>query len=178
VVNQVIYRARQFFDSLMVRLDGDELCQAQAYLLPAAWLLFQRMSAADQRHSLAVMRALQRAGFAQPPLLTAALLHDVGKGAARLTPIHRILVVLLDRFWPAAMDWLACEGETSTRSAWRWPFIVQRRHAELGARWAAQAGCDAVSVALIRRHHEPLETPPRDEVEQLLAWLQQADRTH
>ncbi|MBN1890359.1 MAG: hypothetical protein JW850_20360 [Thermoflexales bacterium] len=178
MIKQVIYRTRQFFDSLRVCLGEDELHQAKVYLSPAAWLLFQRMPGADQRHGLAVMRALQRAGLTQPPLLVAALLHDVGKSAARLTPVHRTIIVLLDRFWPAAMDWLASEAGTMTRPDWRWPFIVQRRHAELGALWAQRVGCDAVSVALIRRHHEPLANPPRDEIEHLLARLQQADRTH
>ena len=50
------------------------------------------MSVSDQRHSLNVMRTLRRQGHTEPDLLAAALLHDVGKSAAWLTPgIARLL---------------------------------------------------------------------------------------
>ncbi len=175
---------RQFFAALSARVSQDDLRQADAHLPPEARRLFRKMSAADQRHSLAVMRALEGAGHTHPALLTAALLHDAGKSAARLTPVHRAVIVLLGRFWPAALEWLARElpgGDSSLANPvpgkinWRWPFIVHRCHPGLGAQWAKQAGCDASSVALIRRHQE-LVTEPRDEFEQLLVQLQQADK--
>lgn len=174
-MSQAAYRVRQFFGSLaalLARVSEDDLRQADAHLPPQARLLFRRMSAADQRHSLAVMRALQRAGQAQPALLAAALLHDVGKSAAWLTPVHRAIIVLLGRFWPAALGWLSREPA----SGWRRSFVVQRTHAELGAQWAEQAGCQPASVTLIRRHQEPPPACPRDELEAWLVQLQAADK--
>jgi hypothetical protein len=185
MASRAAYRVRQFCSSLRARVSADDLRQADAYLPPEARTLFRQMPAADQRHSLAVMRALERAGHGHPALLTAALLHDVGKSAARLTPVHRAIIVLLGRFWPGALDWLAREPATgdsfSTGSGpgkinWRQPFIVHRRHPQLGAHWAEQAGCSATSVALIRRHQEALTTGPRDEIERWLIQLQRADK--
>jgi hypothetical protein len=173
VVNQAVYRVRQFFGSVLARMSAAELDQADAYLSPAGRKLFRQMSAADQRHSLAVMRELEQCGDAHPSLLAAALLHDVGKSAARLTPVHRTIVVLAQRFWPAALAWLAREPAP----AWRKPFVVQCRHPKLGAQWAEQAGCDAISVALIRRHQEHVGQP-QNEVEELLHRLQRADKNN
>jgi hypothetical protein len=43
-------------------------------------------------------------------------------------------------------------------------------HAELGANWAAEAGCSPEVVSLIRGHHKP---QPKDKS---LAALQRADK--
>jgi len=173
-VRQAIYRARQFFDAALARVNADDLEEADKWLSPPAQKLFRQMSAGDQRHSLAVMRALKQGGQTHPALLAAALLHDVGKSQARLTLVHRTLIVLLGRFWPAALDWLAREPA----DGWRQPFVTHRRHAELGAHRADQAGCAAMTVTLIRRHQELVALEPRDEIERLLVQLQQADKTH
>lgn len=170
-MSQAVYRVRQFFSSLLARVSEQDLREADAHLPPGARKLFRRMSAADQRHALAVMRSLRQGS---PALLAAALLHDVGKSAAWLTPVHRTVIVLAQRFWPAAWDWLAREPAAS----WRRPFAIHRRHPELGAQWAEQAGCDVLSVTLIRRHQEPLVSQPRNEMERLLAELQYADKKY
>ena len=171
-MRQAAYRARQFFRAVLARVSQADLRAADAHLPPPARPLFRRMSPADQTHSLAVMRALQRAGQTHPALLAAALLHDVCKSAAWLTPVHRTLVVVLGRFWPGALEWLTRESADK----WRRPFIVHRRHPELGAQWAEQAGCDAVCVALIRRHQAALAGEPKDDIERLLVELQRADK--
>jgi HD-like signal output (HDOD) protein len=108
---------------------------------------------------------LQRAGHDDPVLLQAALLHDVGKAAARLTLWHRVGMVLIERLAPRWMDRLA-----RRQQGWAAPFLVHARHPEIGARWAAQAGCSAEVVDLIRRHQDPHVGNGR------LAVLQLADR--
>lgn len=171
VASRAAYRVQQFFNSLLARVGKDDLRQADAHLPAKARRLFRQMSAADQRHGLGVMRRLERAGHTHPALLTAALLHDVGKSAGKLTPVHRAIIVLLGRFWPAALEWLMREPAPT----WRQPFVVHRCHPELGAQWAEQAGCDSLAVTLIRRHHEPLALG-QDDVELWLAELEHADK--
>ena len=166
-----IYRVRQFVSALLAHVSPEDLREADELLPPPAQELFHRMGAPDQQHALNVMRALRRDGSAGPDLLAAALLHDVGKSAAQIRPWHRAIVVLSKRFAPRVLEWLAA-GEPR---GWRRPFVVHARHAAMGAEWAAQAGCSALAVSLIRRHQEPLHRAPCGEEERLLAALQRAD---
>jgi hypothetical protein len=165
------YRVRQFANALLARVSPDDLREADEVLPSNAQELFRRMSVPDQRHSLNVMRMLRRQGHAEPDLLAAALLHDVGKSAAWIAPWHRAVIVLGMRFAQGLFAWLG-GGEPH---GWRRPFVVLRQHAEIGAEWAAQAGCSALTVSLIRRHQEPLRRAPLDQEERLLVALQRAD---
>lgn len=172
------YRVRQFFRALAARVSDEELEQAANILTPASLPLFHSMAAQDQRHALEVYRALCRAGHTNPQLLAAALLHDAGKAAARLPAWQRAIIVLLERFAPRLLVRLS-QGEPqghalSLPKGWRRPFIVHARHPEIGARWAEEAGCPPLTVALIRRHQDRLEDC-RTEKDQLLAALQAAD---
>lgn len=191
-MHPALYRSYQFFAALKAYLpawagglsrqlaaEDRDLLHA---ILPAEpqQRLFARMSANDQRHGLAVARTLQQAGYRQPALLQAALLHDVAKSLGQ--PIlHRVLIVLLEAFWPAALTRLSGERETPTPQmaqveAWlaetsllRRPFMIHAYHPVIGAAWAEAAGCEAVAVELILRHQEKIKDEP------LLAALQWAD---
>ena len=166
-----LYRVRQFFSALFARVSSDDLREADEVLSPDAQKLFRRMSVSDQRHSLNVMRTLRRQGHSEPDVLAAALLHDAGKSAARLYPWHRAIIVLSAHFAPGVLAWLTSDEPRG----WRRPFVIHRQHSEIGAEWATQAGCSALTVSLIRRHQEPLRCAPQDEQERLLVALQRAD---
>jgi hypothetical protein len=130
------------------------------------------MSAADQRHAVAVLRTLCRDGHDHPALLQAALLHDVAKSGAGITVLHRVAVVLLQHWRPAWLARLAHGGEAS---AWRRPFARYVQHAIVGACWAEAAGCHPLAVALIRRHESPVSHPLEQPEDRLLRLLQAAD---
>jgi hypothetical protein len=153
--------------------------------------LFKRMAPNDQRHALAVARTLQEAGHHQLPLIQAALLHDVAKSIGQPI-IHRVLIVLFEAFWPAALEKLA--NPTLFRrtvelpspdhlpliyasSWWRRPFVVHAYHPIIGASWAKEAGCDPTAVTLILKHQDILtEDEPSDSPQKkMLAALQWAD---
>ena len=169
-----VYRVRQFVNALLAHVSPEDLREADELLPAPAQELFRRMSAADQQHALHVMQALRRDGSAGPDLWAAALLHDVAKSAAQIRPWHRAIIVLSKRIAPRFLEWLT-GGEPR---GWRRPFVVHARHAAMGAEWAAQAGCSALTVSLIRRHHEPLRRAPSGEEERLLVALQRADGAH
>ena len=179
----------------------EEVNQAMSILTPEAQEIFHRQAIQDQRHALAVYRSLCQAGYTNPELLAAGLLHDAGKAAARFPAWQRAVIVLLDHFAPRLLERLALQpsprpspkgrGGDSTPlnvpKGWRRPFAVHARHSLLGARWAEEAGCSALTVALIRRHHDPLAsdssitsstTSVTAEEDQLLAALQMADNTN
>ena len=186
MVETVRYRVGQFLRALTTRVPDDEVAQAMRVLTPEAQELFRRQAIQDQRHALAVYRTLYQAGHTDPALLAAALLHDVGKAAAQLPAWQRAIIVLLDRFAPRLLARLS-QGEPQDRAlslpkdhtlsrlgSWRYAFVVHARHPEAGARWAQEAGCSPLTVALIRRHQDRL-TSCEIEEDQLLAALQAAD---
>jgi hypothetical protein len=166
---RVAYRVRQFFRVLTAPLAAESRCDVERVLTPAEWALFSRMSSADRRHGLAVYRELVARGAQSRDLLAAALLHDVGKADVPCLLGVRVAVVVTERFAPWLLERLSREGVRGCR-----PFVAYRRHAEVGAGWAAQAGCSPCAVALIRRHHEPI-VQPRGREDLLLALLQEVD---
>ena len=150
---------------------------------PDQQALFNRMTSNDQHHAVAVVRTLQAAGHTEPALMQAALLHDVAKSIDQPL-LHRVLIVLLEAFWPAALARLDAEPapdpedlEIAIRqmSWWRRPFAVHAHHPEIGAGWARQAGCQPLVVRLIRAHQDKLAAEPDTPETNLLAALQWAD---
>jgi hypothetical protein len=174
------YRVRQFLRAVVARVSEEELEQISDVLTPASLDLFRSMDVQDQRHGLDVCAALRQAGHANPDLLAAALLHDVGKSAAWLPVWQRAIIVLVERFAPGMLARVSQHasqsiskpaspghrperireyrdrgvwGCESVRAWWR-PFAVHARHPEVGAHWAENAGCSPLTVALIRRHED------------------------
>ena len=167
-----MYRVSQFFRALVAWAPKRELGLLIEYLTPPQAELFLRMPGCDQRHGLDVFYALRRKQHRDRDLLTAALLHDVGKSDGRLRLWHRVLIVLIEAIRPQLLDRLA---EDVPRS-WRYLFFVHQHHPELGAELAQAAGCSPTTVELIRRHQQPpASSPLRTRQDELLAALQEAD---
>ncbi len=190
-----LYRAGQFFAALKASLPiwaggglsaGDEAVPAAILMTPTQQHLFNGMSPNDRRHAIAVARTLQQAGYTQPALLQAALLHDVGKSLGQPV-IYRVAIVFLEAFWPAALARLSASQipddktpspfilHPSSFPRWRRPFVIHAQHPAIGAAWAKEAGCDLLAVRLIARHQDSLTGLPLDEADNLLAVLQWAD---
>ncbi len=120
-----------------------------------ALLLFRKMSRVDQAHSLRVYRWLVQRGFQNQDLLVAALLHDCGKAAAKLSVWQRTLKVLLKGLSPNLWRTLAAP---TPPASWRYPFFVLREHPRIGAEWAREAGCSDLACWLIAHHEETVST--------------------
>ncbi len=158
----VCYRAGQFFRGLIAPVRPEERALVEMWLSPAEKALFDRMPCRDRRHSLDVFHTLRQAGYTDPVLLEAALLHDAGKSDPRLTLAHRVAVVLLCRFAPAWLERWARDGR-----GWKAGFSIHMQHPERGAQMAAQAGSAAEVVELIRVHQTH---PAPDERVRILQW--------
>jgi len=155
-----------------------------AYLPPGAVALFRAMPHHDRRHAVRVLRALQAKGRAEPDLLAAALLHDLGKSgqqpedrpqdlgreqrAGRVRLWHRVATVLMQAVWPGLLERI---GKDRRPGSWSYPFYVQLHHAAIGALLAEQAGCSPWTMELIRRHEDPVAAGG----DPLRAALQEAD---
>lgn len=171
------YRVRQFAAALRAELWPTPLPDLRGALGEAEGAIFRRLSRADQRHSVAVWQTLRARGVADPDLLKAALLHDVGKAGAdgasgQITLAHRVIHVLLRAVAPAAWRRLA----QSRPGDWRHAFYVQEHHAAIGAELVLGLGVPALVIDLVRYHQEGGEDQPA------LAWrlalLRQADASN
>ncbi len=148
----------------------DERC-AKLHLSEAEFALFKTMRRSERQHHLRVLEKLLKKGQNHPALITAALLHDVGKTRARFTIIERILAVLVKKFLPRQFEtWASGEAKS-----WRQPFVMSAKHPEWGAEMVATAGGDAMAVELICQHQTRLNHPPTNEFEKLLVELQISD---
>lgn len=166
VLSRLLYRARQFRLALCGPWPPVSDETLSPYLSPPLMAIFRRMTPAEQAHALSVFQRLQQAGYDQPDLLAAALLHDVGKSLSPLSVWDRVLIVLTKRFFPRQVQrW----SEQSSHPLCR-PFVVAARHPAWGADLAAAAGASPRTCDLIRSHQDNsiLDDP-------LLAALQQAD---
>ena len=171
-MGRIGYRLRQFWQDVTApRLTAVAQTDIAAQLTPAELALFQRYSQSDQWHTFRVMKTLQACGQNQPALLTAALLHDVGKARVKLSVWERSWIVLAEFGWPQKTA-VWGQGEPV---GWRRPFVVKAQHPAWGAEMAAAAGSSPLVVELIRRHQDNgLETAVT-EADRLLGWLQWAD---
>ena len=170
-----LYRLRQAWRGVWARPLPPPLCHHIAnHLSPAQMALFGRFTPRDQWHSYGVWRTLCQAGHTHPDLLTAALLHDVGKSRIpRFGLIPRTWATLASKLWPTrAAVW----GQRPWAQArpWQKPLVVYTQHPQWSYELATEVDTSPLALALIRRHQEPLAAP-RTEEEHLLALLQWAD---
>jgi hypothetical protein len=129
------------------------------------------MNGGEQTHALRVYRAVKMSGIDSAPLLTAALLHDVGKTRVPLSPWQRAIVVAAKVLTPQKIsDW--GQGEPI---GWRKPFVVAAHHAEWGAQMAIEGGAEELTARLIREHQTASPNGLTSEEAELLSILQQAD---
>jgi hypothetical protein len=145
------YRVWQFWRSVTPYQLNEEDRVILKSLPARGQTLFTAMARNDQRHSLMVYRALRERGCSDPEMLSAALLHDSGKGSGRVRLWVRPAVVLMRTSMPRVLFWLARDDH----SWWRRPFYNAWHHAEVGADLAAAAGLSERTVLLIRTHHQP-----------------------
>jgi hypothetical protein len=157
-LNRVAYRLRQVRQQLgfVVPLSAEEQKEVARWLPTSALSLFRTMSAPDQRHSLRVCRGLLARGCADPDMLAAALLHDVGKAQERVPFWTRPVIVIGKLCAPRLLSRLAIyprEGAALPR--WQRSLGYAWWHADIGAELAAAAGLSERAVLYIRTHHQP-----------------------
>ena len=164
---RVRYRVGQFFHTFWTSFQPVDAACAARHLSADMLALFRRMPRAEQHHGIDVCRKLEAQGYTDPDLLSAALLHDVGKTLAPPQLWERVIVVLGEYFFPTrARRWSTGEARGLRRG-----FVIRRLHPQWGAALTEQAGASPRTVALIRYHHDP----PCDDAE--LAILQKVENT-
>ncbi len=161
-VMRVGRRIRQFVRGVTASVSAEELQQAAEYLPLNGLARFQQMPVDAQRHSLNVLTTLQRAGWHDPDLAAAALLHDVGKVAAEAAGLTfnawiRTALVLMEAVAPRVSARLAVNEPTG---GWRYLLYVHLAHPTIGAHWAEADGCSPLTCWLIAHHQLSYERHP------------------
>jgi len=156
------HRVRQFVGALRPRVTEADRAGAYAHLDEAQRRIFEAMTLRDQQHGIEVFRRVRASAAGDRALLTAALLHDCGKGRVALW--ERVAFVVLNAAAPSLLRRVA----TAEGAPWRQALWRLLHHPELGAEAVAQAGGDPDVVRMIRE--QDAERP-----DARLALLQMAD---
>lgn len=167
----LVYRAAQFCRAILANPSEEDLKLAEAHLPPPLRLLFHQMGKPEQAHGVLVLRTILADGEQHPDLLTAALLHDVGKSRSPLRSWDRVGIVAGSTIAPRLVERWGVES----RARWRHPFEVAAKHAEWGAEMIQQAGGTVLLTTLVRRHQDPPPLSCHTLSDQLLHKLQLAD---
>jgi len=174
---RIFWRLRQFVRGVAAHVEAAEMLVVARALPKAALCRFCSIPLDGQRHSLNVFYSLQSAGWHDPDLAAAALLHDAGKVAGDaagifLNPWLRGPLVLLSVLSPRKMDQLAVDNPAA---GWRYLLYIHREHPAIGAAWAKEDGCYEFTCWLIANHQATISGRPTNRQEELLALLQWAD---
>lgn len=163
------HRLRQGLGGFRSRIPAERDAILALVLTERQAAAFRRLHPYDQSHLCRTYAALREAGIADPDLLTAGLLHDLGKGGVpglpgRVHLIDRVLRVVLRRFAPRLLEQAAC----LLAPRWRVGLALAVHHPRLGAAWAAKLGCSPRTCWLIAYHEaEPL--PDDHDLRRLIA---------
>jgi hypothetical protein len=171
---QAIYwRTLQGLRAMTAFLHPVDYQAVEEVLTPELLALFKRMRASEQHHCIRVMTALRRWGHTDPDLLTAALLHDVGKARYPLTLFGRSAAVVI----PVIAPRLATRWKDGEPRGLRRPLVIAYHHPEWSAQDMSTAGASQRASNLARRHQSLNHRVSADaEEDRLLKLLHAADR--
>jgi putative nucleotidyltransferase with HDIG domain len=147
---QIQYRLFQGIRHLTSKPDHDVDHALQSMLADAEWRLVERLTPADRVHLFTVHRELVRMGITDQDLLTAAVLHDIGKADDRgsVTIIHRTLKVVLEPLAPNLLGRIVRSDGNWLRHG----LYLALNHPQLGAELARRAGVSQRACWLIAHH--------------------------
>ncbi len=163
------YRLRQLWSAVYAYVTAEEYQLVARWLSPGEQRLFLAMPRYDQRHCLDVCYTLCTAGYHDPLLLRAAMIHDCGKVDDTGQPLPLVwymLVTILKKGCPPLYMAAAASGRGMLR-----PVRIYAEHAWRGARMAAAAGSPPEIVDALKHYHDCAPTGRA-------ALLQWADEQH
>ena len=146
-MTSALRRVGQFWRHASARVTPDERATAQRLLGPLAPLFFE-LPINDQRHGLDVLETVARLD-GQPDVLLqqAALLHDLGKGAAKFSVVERSLTVFLQAVSPRTLKALL-----RSRPAFARRYAIYADHAKVGAERLRAAGAPELAAIVVEHH--------------------------
>ena len=147
---KIPYRLRQFINAVTGYPSSRDIGMVRNVLSPELYVHFSQMQKSEQTHSIQICKDLKSNGEENKDLLTAALMHDVGKNRYPLSLSQRVLIVICSKIFPKKVD----KWGTRELKGWNKPFVVAKQHPVWGAEIAQNAGASETVVNLIRKHQE------------------------
>jgi hypothetical protein len=152
-VRRLLHLVRRFFATLIpLGPKAADDTWARDQLTEAEQELWSRMARVDRRHSARVARLVvdELGERATPPVVTAALLHDVGKTIPHLGAHGRVVATVAEMAMGQgpAHRWVLTRGWTRRIGQ----YVL---YPELGVDLLRMAGSDELVVAWSREHHLP-----------------------
>ncbi len=158
---QPVHRAKRFFRSLRAKApsQGDQLW-AEQFLNDAERRAFSRLSPGDRSHSIAVARKVHTyldrvaadAGESGDWVVTAAILHDIGKSVPRIGTYGRVMATLCGAVVGDEMAEHWAEKSGMTRK-----IGLYLQYPQLGVPVLELAGSDPRVISWSAQHHRPEE---------------------
>ena len=128
-------------------ITAEDLALLDRYLNEAEKECFHRMDEPDQIHSVHVARLCARSLANCPQaderlVMTAALVHDVGKIGANLSLTFRTFWILGHKIAPRMLEWVALRSASARPGSLRQKMYVQITHPALGAEMLESTGTE------------------------------------
>jgi len=158
----LLHLAGRFFGSIKPGPpDSRDEAWALRHLNGGETALWKQMSNPDRRHAIDVANdvGLELGHDVPREVITAALLHDVGKVESGLRTPARVLATV---FWAINDDAKAVRWQNM--STFRGRLAKYRLHPEIGAQLLSDAGSHELTVSWTRHHHQAGDPPAVDPV--------------
>ncbi len=171
VWSKIIYRINQFKLALWAKPSQKDLNYAKDILNLKQFELFTKLQDSEQAHAIAVCRQTEGQGHHQADLLTAALLHDIGKIRYPLRLWERVFIVIAKSF---DTEYFEKRWDEEGKGLFR-IFAIAAQHPAWGAELAKQVETSPMAVSLIQRHQDEMPNVIETEEDRLLEILQKND---
>ncbi len=172
--SKISYRINQFISALWAKPNKEDLIFASSILNSKQFKLFEKFQNSEQFHAIAVCRQIQGNGYINADLLTAALLHDIGKIRFPLNIFERILIVICRKLLP---DQVKNWGDNEAKGVYK-AFVVSIKHPKWGAEMVEDTGASPLVCSLILRHQEIILQFDNSEEDRFLKILQEFDNSN
>jgi putative nucleotidyltransferase with HDIG domain len=168
-------RIRQLLSAVFAEITEADKSYLANNLSVTEQKLFYGMDIPTQRHSLNVAKTaetlIQKGDFPNlntSLLIKGTLLHDTGKKVKDISTADKILIVIIEIFYPQLLKIYGKEGRGHGLDNIRHAFFVHTIHPQRGAQIATDAGLDPELVNLIKKHHDPIKSADKIELKLLI----------
>lgn len=142
-----LYRVKQFYRSMVSRINDEDIDFIKMYLEPYELQLFNQLPKYDQKHCINVARDLKltcnQRNLKYQKLIKVALLHDIGKIYNSMNPIYKSIMVIMHNITKGKMKLYKNIKNVN----------VYYNHGDIGYNLLRKYGYDDRFLFLVKNHH-------------------------
>src|SRR4051794_30091644 len=142
-----LYRVKQFYRSMVSKLNDDDFDFLKLYLETYELQLFNQLPTYDQKHCINVARDVKATcnerNLLSKDLVKVALLHDIGKIYNSMNPIDKSIMVIMHNLTKGKLK--GCNKNKKVN--------IYYNHGDIGYNLLGKYGYDDRFLFLIKNHH-------------------------